>query len=468
MKRHVVLSIGLATALVTLFSCTSDWGQEESPVAIGNEVQEVQALMPVFETGDAETKLDMNIHGNSITLAWSEEDKIGVFPETGDQINFAMSKGAGGSTATFSGGGWALKNNAIYYAYYPFNRECYAGEEMKNQVPCSFEGQVQTGENSLKHLGKYAYMYSSGSTPAEGKVTLSLQHLTTLLKLDLLLDVEPITTIKSVTLEVPGDEKAFCLEGTIDLMKGILTPTKTSSSMILSCAGDIQLTTSGTSVYLLLPPTDMSGKQVQISVDTEEHGIMYASFVPSQAWKAGRFYVKQLSFSHAYIPDLPSISITSEVKEVGSDDNIGYGVKYYDITYTALVRGTGVSFDYFLIKNKCLALSEIDGVEEDEQSVMDESETKESGEYVSSDGNEQKITYTLKGICIPNSYPYTRMGGYNIKSTYTRTITTSAIASFSDGQESICCSNEISNQWTWFDMMIDVLPDPGPGEGEEL
>lgn len=38
MKRHTVSSIGLAAALVTLFSCTSDWGQEESPAAIGNEV----------------------------------------------------------------------------------------------------------------------------------------------------------------------------------------------------------------------------------------------------------------------------------------------------------------------------------------------------------------------------------------------------------------------------------------------
>ena len=33
MKRHTVSSIGLAAALVTLFSCTSDWGQEESPAA---------------------------------------------------------------------------------------------------------------------------------------------------------------------------------------------------------------------------------------------------------------------------------------------------------------------------------------------------------------------------------------------------------------------------------------------------
>ena len=452
------MSIGLATALVTLFSCTNDWGQEESPVAIGNEVQEVQALMPAFETGDAETKLDMNIHGNSITLAWSEEDKIGVFPETGDQINFAMSKGAGGSTATFSGGGWALKNNAIYYAYYPFNRECYVGEEMKNQVPCSFEGQVQTGENSLKHLGKYAYMYSSGSTPAEGKVTLSLQHLTTLLKLDLTSSITASATIKSVTLEVQGYEKAFCLEGAIDLMKGTLTPTKTSSSITLACAGDIQLTASGTSVYLVLPPTDLSGRQVHVSVKTEEHGVMNAVFVPSQGWKAGSFYTKQL------ILKAPTISINCSVKLVGVNDNIGaYGVKYYDLTYTATVRdmGTSPSSCYFHIKDTRLAQPEIDGVKQEEY-IAEESESEKWGDLISHDAYEKRFTYTLERIEIPNSWPDTRGGGvsYIIWTTYIRTITTLAVIKINNEQEPI--SAETSNQWTWLDYFFyeDMGPEP--------
>lgn len=440
MKRHTVSSIGLAAALVTLFSCTSDWGQEESPAAIGNEVQEVQALMPAFEMGDAETKLDMNIQGNSITLAWSEEDKIGVFPETGDQINFAMSKGAGGSTATFSGGGWALKNNAIYYAYYPFNRECYAGEEMKNQVPCSFGGQVQTGENSLKHLGKYAYMYSSGSTPAEGKVTLSLQHLTTLLKLDLTSSITASATIKSVTLEVPEDETAFCLEGTIDLTKGTLTPTKTSSSITLACGGDIQFTYSNSaSVYLVLPPTDLSGKQINVKVETEEFGPMLAYFVPSQDWKAGRFYTKQLMAYYAGIP----VMVSSYIEEIGEGYNGAHLEKYYDITYTlhvdkAYFHDTSITSVKFHIIQE-----QNDIIIADEEVLADKK--NDYGEF----------TYTLKDVHIPyanlmdpiNMEPIT--SSYNIRvSTFVET----------DSGNEYSSEYQHTDAWSWTDY---VMPDLG-------
>lgn len=447
MKRHVVLSIGLATALVTLFSCTSDWGQEESPVAIGNEVQEVQALMPAFETGDAETKLDMNIHGNSITLAWSEEDKIGVFPETGDQINFAMSKGAGGSTATFSGGGWALKNNAIYYAYYPFNRECYAGEEMKNQVPCSFEGQVQTGENSLKHLGKYAYMYSSGSTPAEGKVTLSLQHLTTLLKLDLTSSITASATIKSVTLEVPEDETAFCLEGTIDLTKGTLTPAKTSSSITLACGGDIQFTYSNSaSVYLVLPPTDLSGKQINVKVETEEFGPMFvAYFIPSQDWKAGRFYTKQLM---AYYTGMP-VMVSSHIEEIGEGEAGAYREKYYNITYTVYLDRAYFS-DTSIASVRFHIVKDGNFVETTEEDVWVDKD--EYGNY----------SYTLKDVHIPFQEIDWGMGDFKVETCYYH-IKVAAYVVTDSGKEYFSGDHSCDDTWSW-EVHYPDMPEAEPWE----
>lgn len=439
MKRHTVSSIGLAAALVTLFSCTSDWGQEESPAAIGNEVQEVQALMPAFEVGDAETKLDMNIQGNSITLAWSEEDKIGVFPETGDQINFAMSKGAGGSTATFSGGGWALKNNAIYYAYYPFNRECYAGEEMKNQVPCSFEGQVQTGENSLKHLGKYAYMYSSGSTPAEGKVTLKLQHLTTLLKLDLYSSKQFSATIKSIKLEVSGDKEAFCSEGTIDLTKGTLTPTKTSSSITLACEGNIRLTSSGTSVYLVLPPTDLSGKQVYVQVNTEEYGTMpMIGFIPSQAWKAGSFYTKRLVLCNTGTPiTVSGITIDNpQITEIGEGFLGSYLAKHYDITYTAHIDEE--SFSDVSIASVGFRIIQ-------ERTTNDFPNVDE--QFTVSRNENGSFSYTLKDVHIP-LYDVYDWGGIPVQSkTEYHYIKVSALIVTNSGQ--VYYSAEHTDTWSW-------------------
>ena len=50
---------------------------------------------------------------------WSAGDKIGIVPNTGAQIYFAVNNGAGTSTASFDGGDWAMKSTGIFYAYYP-------------------------------------------------------------------------------------------------------------------------------------------------------------------------------------------------------------------------------------------------------------------------------------------------------------------------------------------------------------
>ena len=433
MKKHSNSFAALVVVLATLFSCTGELEKEELPIAMNDEVRELQAFIPSFEVGDAETRLDMNVEGNSIDLTWSEEDRIGVFPNQGDQVSFAMSEGAGGSTATFSGGGWALKNNAIYYAYYPFNRECYAGEEMKNQVPCSFEGQVQTRANSLKHLGKYAYMYSSGSTPAEGKVMLKLQHLTTLLKLDLTSTISAPATIKSVTLQVPDDETAFCLEGTIDLTKGTLNPTKTSNSMTLICRGDIQFTYSNNvSVYLVLPPTDLSGKQISVKVETEEFGPMFAYFVPSQDWKAGRFYTKQLMTYYTGMP----VMVSSYIEETGEGYNYALLEKYYDITYTLHVD-KAYFYDTSITSVKFHIVQERTdgGFETIEEDVFVDRD--ESGNY----------SYTFKDVHIPfadmTDYPEGTYGS----NTYYHYIKVTAFVVDDSGKE--YSSNEYIDSWSW-------------------
>ena len=57
---------------------------------------------------------------NGSEFIWAAGDTVGIYPDTGAQIYFAMESGAGASAASFDGGGWAFKSSALYYSYYPF------------------------------------------------------------------------------------------------------------------------------------------------------------------------------------------------------------------------------------------------------------------------------------------------------------------------------------------------------------
>jgi hypothetical protein len=150
----------------------------------GNGIlQRVSITGKDFQFDDA-TRSSVSITENGASFLWDEDDVIGIFPNEGDQVSFAMSQGAGTQTATFSGGGWALKSSATYAAYYP---HVYENRDM-TKIPVSYVGQTQNGNNNTDHIGAYDFMAASVATPSNGAVAFDMQHLGCLvqLKIDLL------------------------------------------------------------------------------------------------------------------------------------------------------------------------------------------------------------------------------------------------------------------------------------------
>lgn len=174
----------------------------------GNGIlQRVSITGKDFQFDDA-TRSSVSITENSASFLWDEDDVIGIFPNEGDQVSFAMSQGAGTQTATFSGGGWALKSSATYAAYYP---HVYENRDM-TKIPVSYVGQTQNGNNNTDHIGAYDFMAASVATPSNGAVAFDMQHLGCLVQLTVNV-AEPSKLIR-VTLDADVD---FVQTGTIDL-----------------------------------------------------------------------------------------------------------------------------------------------------------------------------------------------------------------------------------------------------------
>ena len=117
----------------------------------------------IVEDSELQTKNTAisNEDGSKWTFVWAQNDTIGIFPDNGSQIYFSMASGAGQVSASFDGGGWALKKGSSYYSYFPFTPDFYINKEA---VPLTYVGQVQTGnaDPNIANLGKYGYMLAKG------------------------------------------------------------------------------------------------------------------------------------------------------------------------------------------------------------------------------------------------------------------------------------------------------------------
>lgn len=172
MKAIYHIKASLLT-LAAMVACTEMEINNELQDSTNNGLlQELSITGKDFQFEDA-TRSSVTIGESGASFTWDEDDVIGIFPDKGDQVSFAMAEGAGTQTATFSGGGWALKSSSKYAAYYP---HVYENRDL-TAIPVSYVGQTQNGNGNTDHIGAFDFMAAGVSTPEKGAVAFDMQHL---------------------------------------------------------------------------------------------------------------------------------------------------------------------------------------------------------------------------------------------------------------------------------------------------
>lgn len=257
----------------------------------------------------ASSRTSFNITEKGAEFSWASNDTIGIFPNEGAQAYFPMVSGAGTKTASFTGGGWALKDASSYGAYYPFIGDFYLN---KNSVPVDYTGQEQTGNASTAHLSAYDYMSAAPTMPENGIANFAFNHLGALIKLDLTLQQTAILK----TLILTTDSEDFIAQGKIDLMdtNATIVSTQKSKNVIVHLK-NIETTEKDQtiSIYLMLAPTDLSGKTLKLSVK-DYNGNTQEGEINGQKFEAGMAYALYASLKQNEETD----SDTYHVKTAGS------------------------------------------------------------------------------------------------------------------------------------------------------
>lgn len=302
MKKYIYNMLCMAI-LSLLASCVE---QQFEPITI----KEVKATICDFDyESENEARTSYSLGESGYEAKWSEGDILGIYPVGGDQVAFPISDGTGASNAVFDGGAWALKSSYAYAAYYPFSEGNYTIAE--DQIPVTYVGQTQIGNNTFTHFSSYDYLASKATHPdSDGNVSLQMKHVGSFFLLKLTMPKAGTYTKLALT----SDNKEFTTQGTLDLTNtepGI-TPTSTSKTITINLkdvtlAKDNELLT----VNLMVAPKDLSGSNITIKI-TDDEGNMYSTasnqHITGKKYEANKTY----SFTRNMIASASEMPSTTE------------------------------------------------------------------------------------------------------------------------------------------------------------
>ena len=245
---------------------------------------------------------------------WSESDTVGIYPNTGGQVYFAMEEGAGASSATFDGGGWDFKPEAVYYSYYPFIGDIYLD---RNRIPVSYTNQNQIAANDLSHIGAFDFMYTPATSADNGNLSFSYSHLSCIIRVTATL---PAGVYTKMTIESP--DKDFTVKGYYDLESTspqIISSEKNESLSI--SLGNIESDgTTPVMIYMMSAPVNMKGKIIHVTF-TNSNGIIYMQEkTPSVAYQAGA--IGKLTCNSLTAMNGFADGVNSSDSPYGSDDEV--------------------------------------------------------------------------------------------------------------------------------------------------
>ncbi len=305
MKKNILKSACLCMALcmpLLMLSCSNEdkaLGEQE-PIAVnagGGEVKGISVTLTDFETVGADTRLAYTDSGSGVKVAWAIGDTIGIFPNKGGQVEFPIEEGTQSSQATFDGGGWALKANSTYAAYYPYRNA--NGNYGNQRIQLKYSGQQQAANGSAAHLSAYDYQATGGvSTNAKGYLNFQFKHLGALLKLKLTVPKAGVYT----SLTMTSSENVFVTNAELDISgdEPVLKPVSYSNSMALKLK-NIELTADNSELtaYMMLAPADLSQGSLELTIDGDR---IFTTTLTGHNIEAG----KQYPIEKAFVDNTPS------------------------------------------------------------------------------------------------------------------------------------------------------------------
>ena len=240
-------------------------------------------MLGCLSASAASYKFDIN---KGISFSWQYDDVIGVYTTKGTRIkHWALDVSDGGKAATFSSYGWSLVEKRKYYLYYPYNDSYFKNDTPITNLPITFDGQMQSGNNSLSHIATYDYMIGEGITD-DNSADFKLNHLCSVIRIEY---VSPKSAVYT-NVALRTTDNVFCRTAEMNLETQSINPTGKDSYASLRL-DRIEVEEGETLVaYLVVAPVDLTGWDVKLAIATEDGGEVEFD-VQANELRAGKLYL---------------------------------------------------------------------------------------------------------------------------------------------------------------------------------
>ena len=277
-------------------------------------------VVPDIEMDNATTRSKLFDDGTGLKFAWQENDAIGIVPMSGNPLRFPINAdNAGKSTAIFDGGGWALRTDMKYAAFFPIN-EKNQGTDIKHIV-IDYAGQTQG------NYMKYDFLATGAVKPSDGQVTFNMKRLSAILKISISMPAG--STSRYGTLVAP--EEAFDVKGVLDLSGNEPIYSPLGKTKFINTDLGIEKTSASAwtyEVYMMIPPTNLSGKTLTFRL-TSDRGYAYEAELQGKNFEAGKAY--QLS-GEAQGATIKNLNLIAAAENATQNPDVGTFVKNTDGT----------------------------------------------------------------------------------------------------------------------------------------
>lgn len=281
MRKIFAIATALFTSVFLIESCSENRDFQKDDQTIKSVVFSVNDFQETDADAHPLTKTGIKDGGGFI---WTENDTVGVYPNSGSQVYFAMESAAGADAAVFNGGGWAFKASAEYYSYYPFIGNIYLD---RHKIPVSYAGQKQVSLSNSDHIGSFDYMYTPATTSQNGSLNFNYSHLSCIIRLTLTLPAGNYTK-----LAITAPSEAFVKSGWFDLQSDSpqIAATEYSRQLVTELE-EINITEQTTfKVYVLSAPVRLNGVEVTVSVLNDQKKEFQCKKTPSKDYEAQSIY----------------------------------------------------------------------------------------------------------------------------------------------------------------------------------
>lgn len=223
-----------------------------------------------------------------VSFGWQSSDVFTVF-SAANTILKVTTKEVSGSDEHYSATeviGWAFTPNATYYSFYPYSSEHKKYQTPYTSIPVQYTSQTQVSNANTGHLASFDYM-AAHTKSTDDALSFSYTHLGSILRIAAY--VPESKTFTSLALIARDNTQWFTAEATMNATNNTLTPTANAATATLSLnniaveAGDSLI------AYMMLPPTDLSGKSMMLSLNATD-GSALQTYIAGVNIQAGKVY----------------------------------------------------------------------------------------------------------------------------------------------------------------------------------